>query len=412
MAELLERSGNKVKFKVVVPAAKVSEAFTGVMNALSKQVRIDGFRPGKAPKSVIERRVGADFVKTEVAQFLIQNNYSDAVKELELTPVDASVTPGSVSEGTDFEFTVDVDNYPQVTLPNWEAFALESAPVTVGGEDLEKALEELRQSRASYEQVERPAESADMVNVEILEGEDIGKTYPVYLDRAEAGVRDALLGKVVTDEVEVKVSENTETDEVNLLKVKILDIKSKNIPELDEEFVKGFGIEDVTTLEAFKERVQRDLEGQAEQKTRTDKRDEFVKKLGDGATVDVPKIMIERRREAMEQDLGRDLEQQGITLDAYKQYMSAEGKLEDFLAELEAGALTRVRNDLALEQLAESLGTKLEENEWRASLENYARNSRVSVAGLLKALGNEGVENFRVIATRDKALEQALAKLG
>jgi trigger factor len=412
MAELLERSGNKVKFKVVVPAAKVSEAFTGVMNALSKQVRIDGFRPGKAPKSVIERRVGSDFVKTEVAQYLVQQNYNDAVQELKLIPVDANVTPGDVNEGKDFEFTVDAENYPEVTLPNWEGFALESQPVTVGAEDLDKAIEELRQSRSTYVQVDRSAAEADMVNVEILEGEDTGKTYPVYLDRAEAGVRDALLGKNVGEEVEVKVSENAETGEVTLLKVKLLDIKEKQIPEVNEDFVKGFQIEGVETVDAFKERVGRDLEAQAEIKTKTDKRDEFVKKLGEGAVVDVPKVMVERRREAMEQDLGRDLEQQGITLDAYRQYLGAEGKLEEFNNDLSTGALTRVRNDLALEKLAESLNTKLSDEEWRASLESYARSSRVSVAGLLKALGNEGVENFRIIATRDKALEEALQKLG
>jgi trigger factor len=412
MAELLERSGNKVKFKVVVPAAKVSEAFSGVMNALSKQVRIDGFRPGKAPKSVIERKVGSDFVKTEVAQYLVQQNYNAAVQELKLIPVEANVTPGAVLEGADFEFTVDAENYPEVTLPNWEGFKLESQPVTVGDEDLHKAIEDLRQSRASYVQVDRPAEAADMVNVEILEGEDTGKTYPVYLDRAEPGVRDALLGKTVSDEVEVKVSENAETGETTLLKVKILDIKEKQTPEFNEEFVKGFALEGVDSLDAFNDRVRRDLEAQAEIKTKTDKRDEFVKKLGEGALLDVPKVMISRRREAMEQDLARDLEQQGITLEAYREYLQAEGKLEEFERDLDSGAEARVRNDLALEKLAETFETKLTDDEWRASLESYARSSRVSVPALLKALGNEGVENFRIIATRDKALEQALAKLG
>jgi trigger factor len=412
MAELLERNGNKVKFKVVVPAAKVSEAFTGVMNALSKQVRIDGFRPGKAPKSVVERRVGADFVKTEVAQYLVQQNYSDAVKELQLIPVDANVTPGTVLDGADFEFTVDAENYPEVTLPNWEAFRLEATQPTVGEEELQKAMDDLRLSRATYEQVDRAAEAEDMVNVEILEGEDIGKTYPVYLDRAEAGVRNALLGQNVGAEAEVTVSENAETGETTLLKVKILDIKERRTPELNEEFIKSFQLEGVETQDAFQERVKQDLEAQAEVKGRTDRRDEFVKKLGEGAMIEVPAIMIERRREAMEADLGRDLEQQGITLEAYKQYLGAEGKLEEFQKDLGTGALGRVRNDLALERLAEAMETKLSDDEWRAALENYARNSRVSIAALVKALGNEGVENFRVIATRDKALEEALTKLG
>jgi trigger factor len=412
MAELLERNGNKVKFKVVVPAAKVSEAFTGVMNALSRQVRIDGFRPGKAPKSVIEKRVGADFVKTEVAQYLVEQNYAPAVQELKLIPVQANVTPGTVLDGADFEFTVDAENYPEVTLPNWEGFTLEASKPSVGADDLDKALEDLRQSRATYEQVDRTAEAEDMVNVEILEGEDAGKTYPVYLERAEAGVRNALLGQSVGAEVEVTVSENQETGETTLLKVKVLDIKEKRVPELNEDFVKAFQLEGVDNLDAFKERVQKDLEAQAELKGKSDRRDEFVKKLGEGAIIEVPEVMITRRREAMEQDLARDLEQQGITLEAYKQYLEAEAKLEEFEKDLVEGARNRVRNDLALERLAEVLETKLTDEEWQQALSNYARSNRVSVPNLVKALGNEGVENFRVVATRDKALETALAQLG
>jgi trigger factor len=412
MAELLERNGNKVKFKVVVPAAKVSEAFTGVMNALSRQVRIDGFRPGKAPKSVIEKRVGADFVKTEVAQYLVEQNYAGAVQELKLIPVQANVTPGTVLDGADFEFTVDAENYPEVTLPNWEGFTLEATQPTVGAEDLNKALEDVRLSRATYEQVDREAQAEDMVNVEILEGEDSGKTYPVYLERAEAGVRNALLGQSVGAEVEVTVSENQETGEATLLKVKVLDIKEKRVPEMDEAFVKSFQLEGVETLDAFKERVEKDLAAQAELKGKSDRRDEFVKKLGEGAIIEVPEVMITRRREAMEQDLARDLEQQGITLEAYKQYLEAEGKLEEFENDLMDGARNRVRNDLALERLAEVLETKLTDEEWQQALSNYARSNRVSVPNLVKALGNEGVENFRVVATRDKALESALSKLG
>jgi trigger factor len=342
----------------------------------------------------------------------VEQNYTSAVQELKLIPVQANVTPGTVLDGADFEFTVDAENYPEVTLPNWEAFTLEATKPSVGPEDMDKALEEIRQSRATYEQVDRAAEAEDVVNVEILEGEDTGKTYPVYLERAEAGVRNALLGQNVGAEVEVTVSENQDTGETTLLKVKILDIKEKRVPELNDDFAKLFQLEGVDTLDAFKERVQKDLEVQSESKGKSDRRDEFVKKLGEGATIEVPEVMITRRREAMEQDLGRDLEQQGITLEAYKQYLQAEGKLEEFEKDLIEGARNRVRNDLALEQLSEAMGAKLTDEEWKAALDNYARSSRVSVPRLIEALGNEGVENFRVVATRDKALEMALTKLG
>ncbi len=412
MAELLLREGNNVKFKVVVPANEVAIAFEGIMNSLVREVRVPGFRPGKAPKSMIEKRVGADFVENEVTKHLIEQHYSKAVNELKLIPVTAKVDPGKLEKGAEFEFTVEAENYPEVTLANWEAFSLEAQAPVVGEDDVQKAITELQQSRATYEQVERNAEAEDMVNVEILDGEDIGKTYPVYLERAEAGVRNALLGQGVGAEVEVVVQGGDQPeDEQTVLKVKILDIKNKIVPEVNDEFAKSFQLENIENVESLTVRIKADLETQAVQSGKQARRDEFVKKLGEGSTVEIPQIMIERRVAAMEQDLETDLEKQSITLKVYREYLGTEGKLEEFEADILNGAKLRVRNDLALEKLTETLGTKLDNDEWAAALRNYAVSVRTSIPNLLKALGDEGVDNFRVIATRDKALETALAKL-
>ena len=135
MAELLLREGNKVKFKVVIPAHEVKIAFEGIMNSLVREVRVPGFRPGKAPKSMIEKRVGTEFVENEVAKKLIEQNYGDAITELKLIPVSANVEPGKLEKGSQFEFTVDAENYPEVTLPNWESFSLEAQAPVVTDED-------------------------------------------------------------------------------------------------------------------------------------------------------------------------------------------------------------------------------------------------------------------------------------
>jgi trigger factor len=411
MAELLERNGNKVKFKVVVPAKEVSDAYTGVFNALSRQVKIPGFRPGKAPKGVIEKRVGEDFVKNEVGQELVKRTYGNAVSELKLAPVSANVTMGEIAENTEFEFTVDAENYPEVTLPNWEAFTLEAAAPTIGDEDVTNAIEEVRQSRADYENVDRAIEASDLANVEILEGEDAGKTYPVYLERAEEGVRAALLGKIAGDEADVQLGGAEDDDEDSTLKVRVSEVKAKNVPALDEEFIKGLNIEGVENHEQLLARVKVDLEAQAVQKGVTDRKDEFIKKLGEGAILEIPEIMIENRREALEVDLGRDLENQGVTLDAYKKYLEVEGKLEEFEKDITTNATTRVRNDLALEKLTEILEVSLTEDEWKAALAGYAQANRVSVPRLLEALGKDGLENYRTVVTRDKALETAIARI-
>ena len=134
-------------------------------------------------------------------------------------------------------------------------------------------------------------------------------------------------------------------------------------------------------------RVKTDLEAQAVQKGVTDRKDEFIKKLGEAAILEIPEVMIQNRREALETDLGRDLENQGVTLDAYKKYLELENKLEEFETDITTNATTRVRNDLALEKLTVILEVKLTEDEWKNALAGYAQANRVSVPRLLEALG-------------------------
>ena len=408
MAQLLERTGNNVKFKVTVPSSDVSVAFTEVFTAVSRNVKIPGFRPGRAPKNVVEKRIGLEYIQTEVRDYLVNKTYQSAVKELELIPVTATITPGEVLEGNEFEYTVEAENYPEVTLPAWEGYKLETAKLEIGDQEVTDAMEDLRNRQASYEPVERAAEANDLLNVEILKGEDAGQTYPVYLERADEGIRTALLGQSAEAEVAVPVTAGGEDTEAQTLKIKILDIKAKNLPELDDDFAKSLELEDLAELHV---KVREDLQNRAVAKFDSDRKDEFIGKLSEGMTVVIPEVLIARRREALETDLKNDLERQGIGLEAYREYLGTENKLEEFEADLVKSATERVRRDLALEKLAEGFKTELTADEWRNALENFARSNRVSVARLGEVIGNDGINNLRVLATRDKALTQAIEKL-
>jgi trigger factor len=408
MAEVLERSGNKVKFKVVVPAEEVGQAFSGVYNALARQVRVPGFRPGKAPKAVLEKRVGSEYVLSEVREYLVERAYPQAVKELDLIPVAANVTPGDITEGQPFEFTVDAENYPEVSLPEWEGFTIEATQPDVTDEDVQRALEDIRQRQATYAPAERLSAEGDLVNVEILSGEDAGRTYPVYLERAEPQIREALTGHGAGEELDVPLEGSEEGEEGRTLRVRIVDVKEKSIPELDDDFAKALNVD---SFEELRNVVRSDLEARAAQQGLAARKEELVSKLSDGATIDIPETMIERRRHAMEHDIEHDLERQNMKLADYRKYLESEGKLEEFTNDLTKSATDRVRRDLVMERLAESLGTKLTDEEWKNALESYARANRVTPAKLREAIGEEGIENFRQVVLRDKALEEALNKV-
>ena len=106
MAELVSQNGNKVEFKVSVPATEVSRAYQQVWTAISRDVRVPGFRPGKAPRSVLSKRVGMGYVESEVRDRLLEVHYPQAARELKLNLVDASIDPGTLADGQSFDFGV------------------------------------------------------------------------------------------------------------------------------------------------------------------------------------------------------------------------------------------------------------------------------------------------------------------
>ncbi|AFZ67813.1 trigger factor [Deinococcus peraridilitoris] len=410
MAELIKRDGNKVEFRVTVPKADVQSAYNQVWSAVSRDVRVPGFRPGKAPRSVIEKRVGRGYIESEVRDRLLENHYPRAVRDLKLNLVDAEISPASLKEGNDFDFTVKGETYPEVKLPEWKGFQLAASAPEITDDVLERTLSDLQERNATFESVERPAEGADMVTIEEL-GEE-GGSYPIYLDVAEEHVRAALTGKSVGDEVTIEVPAHSHGDHehpAHSVQVKIVDIKHKQLQELNDEFAKGLNFDSL-------ERLRTDLRGELERRARQEgdnaRREEFVTQLTEGMTVDIPATMIDRRREAMLSEIQDDLGRQGVKWDEYETFMKEQDKLDDFMNDLRKNAETRVKRDLALEQLAEDLNVGMTQAELDANLNSLAQANRMTVQQLRSQLGPNGLNGYYATLVREKALSQAVARLG
>ena len=177
MAELISRQGNKVEFKVSVPASEVNRAYDQVWSGLARDVRVPGFRPGKAPRKVIEGRVGKGYVEQEVRDRLLQTHYSKAAQELKLSLVDANIDPQPVVSGQAFEFTVTGETYPEVKLGDWNGLSLSAESPEITDDVMERTLGDLQERNATFEEANRPIEASDQVTVE-EQGED-GGTYPI-----------------------------------------------------------------------------------------------------------------------------------------------------------------------------------------------------------------------------------------
>ncbi|AWT36384.1 trigger factor [Deinococcus arenae] len=409
MAELISREGNKVEFKVSVPAAEVNRAYDQVWAGLARDVRVPGFRPGKAPRKVIEGRVGKGYVEQEVRDRLLETHYTQAARELKLSLVDASIEPQTLASGQTFEFTVKGETYPEVKLADWSGLSLSAAAPEITDEVLERTLNDLRERNATFESVERPIEAGDQVTIE-EEGEE-GGTYPVYLDVAEAHVRDALVGKTKGDTVEITVPAHSHGDHEHpehTVTVKVVDVKTKQLQELDDAFAGSLNFD---SLERLRGDLKGELERRAQQEGEAARREEFITALVDGMEADIPQALLDRRREGMLEEIKDDLGRQGVKWGEYEAFMQEQGKLDDFMADLGKNAESRVKRDLVLEKLAEDLKVQVSDAEFNQTMNALAQANGLTPAELSKQLGPNGINSYYISLVREKGLQQAIAQL-
>ncbi len=409
MAELLSKDGNKVNIKVTAPATEVSRAYEQVWTGLMRDVRVPGFRPGKAPKSVVAKRVGSDYIEQEVRDRLVNAQLSQALQELQLNLIDANFDFGTLKDGQSFEFNVKGETYPEVTLGDWQSLKFTSQTPDISDDVLERTLSDLQERNATFESVDRPSEVSDMVMIE-EPGED-GGSYPIYLDVAEEHVQQALIGKQKGDEVTITVPAHSHGEHEHpehTVTVKVLDVRHKQRQELGDEFAKSLNFD---SLERLRADLREELLRRAEQEGEMGRREELIEHLVSGMQVDVPQILISNRREAMMEEIKADLSRQGVRWGEYEAFMREQGKLEEFQKDLAKNAEIRVRRDLALEQLAEDLKVSISQAEFNQMMMVLAQQNGLTIQQMRNQLGENGFNNYYISLLRDRALAQAIAQL-
>lgn len=209
----------------------------------------------------------------------------------------------------------------------------------------------------------------------------------------------------MTDEVE-RDAEGNPT--LRTMRVKVRDVKAKELPEADDEFAKQLGVEDWSEVET---RVRESLTAQLEREDYDQQRDELVTKLVDGTSFEVPPTLVQRRKRSLLEDLVGDLRRQGITLERYLQRLEERGTKDEFEQELDEAAQRGMRRDLVLDRLLEVRGTRLDEAEFDQAVKHLATQRRQDVGRFLQEMGQEWLENYRYLLARDKAVRELLAEV-
>ena len=413
--EKLEK--NMAKLTVEVPAEEVEKALQAAYMKEKNKISIPGFRKGKVPRAMIEKMYGAAVFYEEAANILIQDNYAAAMEESKEDIVSRpTIDVVQIEAGKPFIFTAEVAVRPEVTLGKYKGVQVTKIDTTVTDEEVEAALEKEQQKNSRTVTVtDRPAANGDTAVIDFegfvdgvaFEGGK-GENHPLeigshsFIDTFE----DQLVGHNTGDEVEVNVTFPEKYQAADLagkpavFKVKINEIKTKELPELNDEFASE--VSEFDTLAEYKEDLRKHLEVEKENEAKRTKEDEALKKIIDKSTMELPEAMIETQCENMINEFAQRIAQSGLSMEQYMQFsgMTIDGLKEQVCPEAE----TRIKSSLVLEQIAKDENIEVSEDEINAEIEKMAAQYGMEADKLKEYLGDAEKESIK----RDLAVTKAV----
>lgn len=422
-----KQEGNKGILTFEVSTEEFDQALDQAFKKVSKDVQIPGFRKGKIPRSIFEKRFGVESLYQDAVDIVLPGAYSKAVDEAKIFPIaQPSIDIDQIEKGQPLVFTAEVEVKPEVKLGEYKGLEVEEKSVEVTDEDVDQEIENLRERHAELV-VKEDSEIADgdtaVIDFEgFKEGEAFeggqGENHSLEIGSGQfiPGFEEQLIGKKAGDETEVKVTFPEEYHAEDLagqeavFKVKIHEVKAKELPELDDEFAKDVD-EDVETLDELKTKKREELETNKKQQAENEKREELLQQASDNIEVDIPEAMVDTEVNQMVREFEQQLQMQGMTFEMYSQFS---GQDEDALKEqMRADAEKRVKTNLTLEAIADAEGLKATEEDIDAELEKMGSMYGVEKEQLVQMLGGstETLENdLKMRAAIDFLAENSKAK--
>lgn len=392
---------NHVLLEVEVEVSKVQKALDQAYRRLVRQVNIPGFRKGKAPRFIFEQYVGKEPLYSEVVEIVIPTAYEEAVAEQKLEPINhPDIEIVSVEEGEPLVFKAKVEVKPEVQLGQYKGLELERPEVKITEADIDEYLKNLQNRYAELKVIEdETAVAGDILTIDFT-GEVDGETHPgmqstnYQLELGSGtfipGFEEQLVGVRVNEERTVRVSFPSDYQAKDLagkeavFQVTVQGIKRKQLTPIDDEFAKD--VSECDTLEELRQDVRRRLEERQQQEIEALMRRTIVKKAVDGAKVDVPEILVERRLDVRTQELERNFMAQGLPLE---KLLTDTGKtMDDFRQDLQPQAVVDVKTELVLGAIARAENIEATQEDIDAEVEKMAKMFQQSPEDVRKNLGD------------------------
>src|SRR3712207_3849916 len=421
-ANVTKLEENKVRLDVEVPPDAVLQILEAKGGEPGRVVRSPGSRPGKARRRVIENRLGRDYIMMEALQDSLPSWYSEAVVETDLRPIDRPEIDfdDPLSEESGFKFSATVEVRPQAKLGDYKGVEVPKRDVSVTDEEVEAQLEEMRGQFATLAAVEdRPAAAGDfaiidftgahMTTGEPLEGGQ-AEDYMLEIGRGELleEFENNVVGMNAGERKRFGVTfpadyaEESLRGQSVLFDVHLKEIKERDLPELDDEFVKEAS--EFETLDELRAAVREQLEGAAEQRVSGEFRARVLDVVAGNAEVEVPDVMAHEKAHEMVESFERSIRAQGMGPQQY--YQLAGSNHHDFEERVRPDAEDTVKKELVLDAVAEAEGIQADEDAVMHEIQHLAEDSDRSpeeIAATLRANGTYALLEEEI--SRQKALD-------
>ncbi|MDY3282869.1 trigger factor [Dysosmobacter sp.] len=400
--EKLEK--NEVALTVEVGAEEFQAAVEKAYRQKRKDIRVPGFRPGKAPRHLIEKMYGAEVFYSDAIDLVWFDAYKNAVTEQELRVVGEPKVEleGEVTRDG-FTFKAIVPVYPEVTLGQYKGLSAPKAEVKVTAADVNERLQQLTERNTRLVSVDRPVETGDTAVID-YKGTDNGvafdggtaENYSLEIGSGSfvPGFEDQIIGMKAGEEKDIDITfpEDYHADlagKAVVFHVKVNEVKAKDVPELDDEFAKD--VSEFDTLKELKADLKKKITAERETAANQAFEDALMQQVADNITCDVPEAMVENQIRQMLENYRMQLQSQGIP---YDKFMEITGQTEEKLHEdAREPALRQVRMDLALAAIIEAEAVEAADEDVEKEYADLAERYGMDVESVKKYLTRDVVED-------------------
>lgn len=402
-ATLISKENNEAKFTMEFTAEEFENAVISVYKVQKDKFSIDGFRKGKAPRSIIEKHYGEGIFFEDAINNLFSLNYPLALDELDLDVIDHPRSEFSqIKKGEGFTVTITVACYPEFEVKDYKGVEIETITNEVTDEDVENELKSRARKNSRMVTVDRPAKDGDTVLID-YEGWSEGVQFPGGTAERQPlklgsgtfipGFEDQLIGVSAGESKDVTVTFPEEYHSEDLagkeavFKCKVHEIKEEEIPEINDDFVKD--ISEFDTVDELKADIREGLEKAAVERAETQMKNSVLEKVYEANDIDIPDVMVESEIDNMIAEFDQQLRAQGMDIQTYFQYIGKDAA--EFRNEIREDAYKKTKTRMIVTAVAEQEKFEASDEDVDAEIANMAQAYGLEADKIKEMLGAQNI---------------------